>query len=216
MAKEVIEAEKILSEYGRRMYEAHITYFDVGNNSIPREDYVPARKRSRRRSLRLSLILCAVLLLVLSLTITVCSALGLHLFNFKFDLKDGFIVITRTDNESGAHFYKPTYIADNYSFSETVELDDSERSYIYVDKDSNLDYVISESKDSDSTIYIDDEDYEKHKEYYNSYELVVFNDRTTSLLVVRLEIDNTYISISGHLTIDQIHSIIDSFEIDDQ
>ena len=214
MSRDKAESERILSEYGRRMFESHVDYFDVTDSYPAERQFISGRLNSVRRITKRALILCATLILVMSLAIGVCCALGLQIFNYKFDINDGFIVITRIDDEDGSHFYKPTYIADGYSFSEVESLDNTRRYYIYKDDANNLEYTISESTDSSEVIFIDNENYEQANEVYGSYELVVFEDRFSSLVVVYMEKEKTYISIGGHLTLDQIHSIIDSFEID--
>ena len=116
MSKHIAEAEKILAEYGRRMFESHARYFDSNeiDNSECVVTYTHVSPRSSKRILKRALILCATMILIMSLTVVVCSALGLQIFNYKFDFRDGYIVITNLDEENGSYYYKPEYIADNY------------------------------------------------------------------------------------------------------
>ena len=212
--RELTEAEQLLTAYGRRMYESRANYFDAANYPSVKKEFFPVRRKPLRNTAKRIMILCATLLLVMALAVIACSALGLQIFNYNFDIKDGFIVITRIDDDTGSHFYKPEYTVDNYSLVETVNLDATRRYYIYEDKNRNLDYTVSESTSSQELLFIDNEHYKQETEIYNSYELVLFKDLNSPLLVVYMEKDNTYISISGHLTLEQIHSIIDSFTID--
>lgn len=214
MPKEQIEATRILSEYGRRMYNSHIRFFSAGNTASANNIYRPARIKTFRSTVKRVLILCAVLILVMSLTLAVCSALGLQIFNFKFDIKDGFIVITNLDDEDGTHFYRPEYVAKGYEFKEVVLLGESTRYYIYENENNELEYTIEEGISKDDIIYIDNEDYDVHKEVYSGYELHVYTDRNSPRIIVYMEKNGTYIAINGPLTLEEIHSIIDSFVVD--
>ena len=87
--------------------------------------------------------------------------------------------------------------------------------YTYTDKETGLEYTIDESHTKESIVYIDNEGYDNYKEIYGEYELVVYRDQTSPRIIVYMEKEGTFIAINGQLSIDQIHSIIDSFVIDD-
>lgn len=215
MSKGTAEAERILSEYGRRMFDSHARYFNFDDRVMQAETYVPVHTRSTKRIARRTLILCAAMILIMSLTVVVCSALGLQIFNYKFDIKDGFIVITSLDEENGTFFYRPEYIAAHYSYSDTVNLNDSIVFYTYTNDDHSLEYTIEESISKDSIVYADNEGFDINKETYGEYELIVFRDQTSPLIVVYMEKNGTYIAITGQLSMEQIHSIIDSLVVDE-
>ena len=215
MTKEKAEAERILSEYGRRMFDSHARYFSSADEISQAETYVPVRSRSTRRIAKRALILCATMILIMSLAVVAASALGLQIFNYKFDIKDGFIVITSLDEENGSHFYRPEYIADHYSYSDTVNLNDSIVFYTYTNDDNGLEYTIEESISKDGIVYADNEGFDISKEIYGEYELIVFRDQTSPLIVVYMEKNGTYIAITGQLSMEEIHSIIDSLVADD-
>ena len=216
MSKHTAEAEKILAEYGRRMFESHARYFDSDEieNSESVVTYTHVRPRSSERLIKRALILCATMILIMSLAVVVCSALGLQIFNYKFDFKDGFIVITNLDEENGSYYYKPEYIADDYAYKDTLLLGET-LVYTYTD-DSGKEYTIQENKTKDGLIYLDNEGYDTFKETYGEYELVVFHDQSSQRSIVYMEKDGTYIAITGELSIDQIKAMIDSFAIDEQ
>lgn len=214
MSRYQTEASQILSEYGRRMYDSHVRYFSNSNKSSANYAYKPVRVRSVRRSIKRALILCAVLILVMSLALAVCSALGLQIFNYKFDIKDGFTVITNLSEEDGNHFYRPKYVAKGYVFKEVVPLGESTRYYIYENENDELEYTIEESINKDAVIYIDNENYDVQKEVYSGYELIVYDDQTSPRIILYMEKNGTYIAINGSLSIEEIHSIIDSFVVD--
>jgi hypothetical protein len=155
------------------------------------------------------------MILVMSLTVVVCSALGLQIFNYKFDIKDGFIVITNLDDENGTCFYRPEYIADHYSYSDTVNLNDSFVIYTYTNDDNGREYTINENISKDGIVYADNEGFDISKEIYGEYELIVFRDQTSPLIVVYMEKNGTYIAITGQLSMEEIHLIIDSLVVDD-
>ena len=215
MSKETSEAEKILAEYGRRMFDSHARYFSSNVDIIQENIQVPFHARSTKRIAKRALILCAAMILIMSLTVAVCSALGIQIFNYKFDIKDGFIVITSLDEENGTCFYRPEYIADHYSYSDTVKLNDSIVFYTYTNDDGYLEYTIEEIISKDSIVYADNEGYDINKETYGEYELIVFRDQTSPLIIVYMDNNGTYISITGQLSMDQIHSIIDSLVVDE-
>ena len=215
MSKETAEAERILTEYGRLMFDSHARYFSSDVDVIQAKSYAPVRVRSTKHIEKRALILCATMILVMSLTVVVCSALGLQIFNYKFDIKDGFIVITNLDEENGTCYYRPEYIADHYSYSDTVNLNDSIVFYTYTNDDNGLEYTIEESISKDGIVYADNEGYDISKEIYGEYELIVFRDRTSPLIVVYMEKNGTYIAITGQLSMEEIHSIIDSLVVDD-
>lgn len=215
MTKEKAEAERILSEYGRRMFDSHARYFSSADEISQAETYVPVRSRSTRRIAKRALILCATMILIMSLAVIAASALGLQIFNYKFDIKDGFIVITSLDEENGSHFYRPEYIVEHYSYNERIALNESSYYYTYVSDENNLEYSIEESISKDSIMYIDNEGYDNYKETYGEYELVVYQDQTSPRIIVYMEKEGTFIAINGQLSMDQIHRIIDSFVIDD-
>lgn len=214
MSKHTAEAEKILAEYGRRMFESHVRYFDSNevDNSERVVTYAHVRPRSSKRILNRALILCATMILIMSLTIVVCSALGLQIFNYKFDFRDGYIVITNIDEENGSYYYKPEYIADNYAYKDTLLLDEI-LIYTYTD-DAGKEYTIRENKTKNGIVYLDNEGYDTFKETYSEYELVVYRDQNSPRMIVYMEKNGTYIAITGELSMDQIHSIIDSLTID--
>ena len=215
MSKETAEAERILTEYGRLMFDSHARYFSSDVDIIQAKAYAPIRARSTKHIGKRALILCATMILVMSLTVVVCSALGLQIFNYKFDIKDGFIVITSLDEENGTCFYRPEYIAAHYSYSDTVNLNDSIVFYTYTNDDNGLEYTIEESISKDGIVYADNEGYDISKEIYGEYELIVFRDQTSPLIVVYMEKNGTYIAITGQLSMEQIHSIIDSLVVDE-
>ena len=215
MSKETAEAERILTEYGRLMFDSHARYFSSDVDVIQAKAYVPVRARSTKHIGKRALILCAAMILVMSLTVVVCSALGLQIFNYKFDIKDGFIVITNLDEENGTCYYRPEYIADHYSYSDTVNLNDSIVFYTYTNDDNGLEYTIEESISKDGIVYADNEGYDISKEIYGEYELIVFRDQTSPLIVVYMEKNGTYIAITGQLSMEEIHLIIDSLVVDD-
>ena len=215
MSKETAEAERILSEYGRLMFDSHARYFSSDVDIIQAKAYAPIRARSTKHIGKRALILCATMILVMSLTVVVCSALGLQIFNYKFDIKDGFIVITSLDEENGTCFYRPEYIADHYSYSDTVNLSDSIVFYTYTNDDGGREYTIEESISKDSIVYADNEGFDISKESYGDYELIVFRDQTSPLIVVYMEKNGTYIAITGQLSMEEIHLIIDSLVVDD-
>ena len=167
-----------------------------------------------KRTAKRALILCAILILVMSLALAVCSALGLQIFNYKFDIKDGFIVITDLDDDDGNNFYRPEYIATGYAFKEVVPLGETTRYYIYENENNELEYTIEEGIDNDDVIYIDNDNYDVKKEVYSGYELIVYDDQTSPRIIVYLEKNGTYIAINGSLSMDEIHYIIDSFVVD--
>lgn len=215
MTKEKAEAEKILSEYGRRMFDSHARYFSSDDEASQAETYVPVRLRSTQRVAKKALILCATMTLIMSLAVVAASALGLQIFNYKFDIKDGFIIITSLDEENGSHFYRADYITEGYSFKETVPIDDTSVFYIYENDENDIEYVIEEGKNKDDIVYIDNEGYDNYKETYGEYELVIYRDQTSPRIIVYMEKEGTFIAINGQLSMDQIHRIIDSFVIDD-
>ena len=215
MSKETAEAERILTEYGRLMFDSHARYFSSDVDVIQAKAYAPVRARSTKHIGKRALILCAAMILVMSLTVVVCSALGLQIFNCKFDIKDGFIVITNLDEENGTCYYRPEYIADHYSYSDTVNLNDSIVFYTYTNDDNGLEYTIEESISKDGIVYADNEGYDISKEIYGEYELIVFRDQTSPLIVVYMEKNGTYIAITGQLSMEEIHLIIDSLVVDD-
>ena len=59
------------------------------------------------------------------------------------------------------------------------------------------------------------EGFDINKETYGEYELIVFRDQTSPLIVVYMEKNGTYIAITGQLSMEQIHSIIDSLVVDE-
>ena len=215
MSKETAEAERILTEYGRLMFDSHARYFSSDVDVIQAKAYAPVRARSTKHIGKRALILSAAMILVMSLTVVVCSALGLQIFNYKFDIKDGFIVITNLDEENGTCYYRPEYIADHYSYSDTVNLNDSIVFYTYTNDDNGLEYTIEESISKDGIVYADNEGYDISKEIYGEYELIVFRDQTSPLIVVYMEKNGTYIAITGQLSMEEIHLIIDSLVVDD-
>ena len=215
MSKETAEAERILTEYGRLMFDSHARYFSSDVDVIQAKAYAPVRARSTKHIGKRALILCAAMILVMSLTVVVCSALGLQIFNYKFDIKDGFIVITNLDEENGTCYYRPEYIADHYSYSDTVNLNDSIVFYTYTNDDNGLEYTIEESISKDGIVYADNEGFDINKETYGEYELIVFRDQTSPLIVVYMEKNGTYIAITGQLSMEEIHLIIDSLVVDD-
>ena len=215
MSKETAEAERILTEYGRLMFDSHARYFSSDVDVIQAKAYAPVRARSTKHIGKRALILCAAMILVMSLTVVVCSALGLQIFNYKFDIKDGFIVITNLDEENGTCYYRPEYIADHYSYSDTVNLNDSIVFYTYTNDDGGREYTIEESISKDGIVYADNEGYDISKEIYGEYELIVFRDQTSPLIVVYMEKNGTYIAITGQLSMEEIHLIIDSLVVDD-
>ena len=72
-----------------------------------------------------------------------------------------------------------------------------------------------QSISKDSIVYADNEGFDISKESYGEYELIVFRDQTSPLIVVYMEKNGTYIAITGQLSMEQIHSIIDSLVVDE-
>ena len=197
------------------MLDSHARYFSSDVDIIQENIYVPVHARPTKHIVKRAFILCATMILIMSLTVVVCSALGLQIFNYKFDIKDGFIVITSLDEENGTCFYRPEYIADHYSYSDTVNLNDSIVFYTYTNDDGGREYTIEESISKDGIVYADNEGYDSSKEIYGEYELIVFRDQTSPLIVVYMEKNGTYIAITGQLSMEEIHLIIDSLVVDD-
>lgn len=214
MSKEKAEAEKILSEYGHRMFASHVRYFSSEYEVSQNDKYVSVRTRSPKRTAKRAILLCATMILIMSLAVVVASALGLQIFNYKFDIKDGFIVITNLNEESGSFFYKPEYTADGYSYKDALSIGDIVI-YTYTDKETDLEYTIDESRTKESIVYLDNEGYDYSKEIYGEYELIVYREQASPHIIVYMEKNGTFISITGQLSIDQIHRIIDSLVIDD-
>ena len=212
--KDRAKPEQILKEYGRRMYNSHVQYFGKNQSSTDNSAYKPTRVKPSRFNVRRALILCATLILAMSLTAIVCSALGLQIFNYRFDFKNGFIVLTNLNDEKGSHFYKPKYIIDNYKLKEVIPLGEETRYYIYANEDAGLEYVIEESTSKDAIVYIDNDNYDVQKETYAGCELLVYRDRTNSRIIAYVEKDDTFMAISGFIELDDILLIIDSLTID--
>lgn len=214
MSKVKAEAERILSEYGRRMFASHARYFSSDDEVSHADKYVSVRTRSTKRIAKRAILLCAAMILIMSLAVVAASAFGLQIFNYKFDIKDGFIVITNLNEDSGSYFYKPEYTADGYSYKDTLSIGDIEI-YTYNDKETGLEYTIDESRTKESIVYLDNDGYDYSKEIYGEYELIVYRDQASPRIVVYMEKNGTFISITGQLSMDQIHRIIDSFVIDE-
>lgn len=214
MSKEKAEAEKILSEYGRRMFSSHARYFSSDDEVSQADKYVSVRARSPKRIAKRAILLCATMILIMSLAVVAASALGLQIFNYKFDIKDGFIIITNLNEESGSYFYKPEYTADGYSYKDTLSIGDIVI-YTYTDKETDLEYTIDESRTKESIVYLDNDGYDYSKEIYGEYELIVYRDQASPRIIVYMEKNGTFIAINGQLSMDQIHQIIDSLVIDD-
>ncbi|MBO5513915.1 MAG: hypothetical protein J5961_04935 [Mogibacterium sp.] len=96
-----------------------------------------------------------------------------------------------------------------------MNLNDSILFYTYTNDDNGLEYTIEESISKDGIVYADNEGYDISKEIYGEYELIVFREQTSPLIVVYMEKNGTYIAITGQLSMEQIHSIIDSLVVDD-
>lgn len=214
MSKEKAEAERILSEYGRRMFASHARYFSSDDEVSQIDKYVSVRTRSTKRIAKRAILLCAAMIFIMSLAVVAASALGLQIFNYKFDIKDGFIVITNLNEDCGSYFYKPEYTADGYSYKDTLSIGDVVI-YTYKDKGTGIEYTIDESRTKESIVYIDNDGYDYSKEIYGEYELIVYRDQASPRIIVYMEKNGTFISITGQLSMDQIHQIIDSFVIDD-
>ena len=214
MLKEKSEAEKILSQYGQRMFDSHVRYFSDADNANKEYTYTPMRVTSMRRSAKCALILCATLILAMSLAVVVCSALGLQIFNYKFDFQDGFIIITNLNEEPGINYYKPEYIVKDYHLKEIVPLGESSRYYVYVSNTGEQEYIIEESTSKDAIVYIDSEGYDVQNEIYGGHDLIIYCDQTSQKTITYLEKDGTFIAISGMLSVDEIHCIIDSLTLD--
>ena len=214
MSKVKAEAERILSEYGRRMFASHARYFSSDDEVSHADKYVSVRTRSTKRIAKRAILLCAAMILIMSLAVVAASALGLQIFNYKFDIKDGFIVITNLNEDSGSYFYKPEYTPDGYSYTDTLSIGDIEI-YTYNDKETGLEYTIDESRTKESIVYLDNDGYDYSKEIYGEYELIVYRDQASPRIVIYMEKNGTFISITGQLSMDQIHQIIDSLVIDE-
>ena len=142
------------------------------------------------------------------------DALGLKLFNFSFNFKDGFMIVKSQDDENGKHFYKPQFIVEGYHF-DTVHIQDKyTRFYIYSSDTDASYYTVDEGLNKDTIRYIDNEGYRKTEKTHGQYQLIIFQDDSSPKTKAYFEMDKTYICISGDLTIEQIKKIIDSLEID--
>ena len=219
MTKGKEEAEKILTEYGRKMFDSHARYFSADNDTFGEHVYTYVSKGVIRRTAKHTLILCAALILLMSLTVVVSSALGFQLFDYNFNVKDGFTILTKKNEEEGSHFYKPQYTVPGYSFKEAFFTGDSIITYRYTNDADELspeaEYSIDESTDKQSKVYIDNDGCDESKEMHREYELLIHDYRDSELIAVYFEKDGTFITITGNLSIEEVHSIIDSFVIDE-
>lgn len=205
------EANRILKEYGKKLFEAHADYFssEEMHSSFSHVHAKPSRRIARR-----ALILCAVLILVMALAVAVCSAFGIHLFNYKFDYRDGHIVITSIEEKNGNHFYYPNYTVPGYTPDGIVELGESTRFYSFTSEDGESSYVIEEGFDNKTVLYVDNDGYDESTIIYHEYELKVFMDQSDSFINVYLEKNGTFISIQGSISLEEVYSIIDSLVVD--
>ena len=96
-----------------------------------------------------------------------------------------------------------------------MNLNDSILFYTYTNDDNGLEYTIEESISKDGIVYADNEGYDISKEIYGEYELIVFREQTSPLIVVYMEKNGTYIAITGQISMEEIHLIIDSLVVDD-
>ena len=214
MQKDKAKAEQILKEYGQRMYDSHVRYFDVNLSSADKSAYKTTRVKPPRFNVRRALILCATLILAMALTAIVCSAMGLEIFNYKIEFKNGFIVLTNLNEDVGSHFYKPKHIIKNYKFKEVISLGEETRYYTYVNEGANLEYIIEENTSKDGLIYIDNENCDVRKETYGGYDIQIHSDRSSPYIIAYFQKEDTFIAISGYIELDDILSIIDSLVID--
>lgn len=205
------EANRILREYGKRLFEAHANYF---NSEAMYSSYAHVHAKSSRRIAKRALTLCAVLILIMALAVAVCSAFGIHLFNYKFDYRDGHIIITSTEEKSGNHFYVPNYTVPGYTSDGIVESGESTRFYSFTSEDSKSSYVIEEGFDRKTILYVDNDGYDESTIIYQEYELKVFKDQSDPFINVYLEKDGTFISIQGNISLEEVYSIIDSLVVD--
>lgn len=206
------ESSKILKEYGKRLFEAHASYF---NAEEQQSSSTPIFARSSRRIARRALVLCAVLILVMALAVVICSAFGIQLFNYRFDYRDGHIIITSLEAENGQHFYIPDYVVSGYTFDDVVESAEATRFYVFISEDGKSSYIVEEGFDNKTVIYADNDGYDESTIIYKEYELKVFKDKSSSFINVYLEKGGTFISIQGDLSIEQIYTIIDGLIVDD-
>jgi len=204
------KANRILKEYGKRMFEAHSDYFKVEQNH---SSFTPVHARCSRRTAKRALVLCAVLILVFAVAVAVCSALGVNLFNFRFDYRDGYIVITGNEEDSGQCFYTPEYVVPGYTLNDVVTLGDNNRFYEFTSEDGKSSYIIEEGISNNTIRYVDNEGYDESTVLYGDYELKVFQEQSGPNIIVYLEKNGTYISIHGDLSLDQVYSIIDNLRV---
>lgn len=205
------EANKILKEYGKRLFEAHSSYF---NAEEQQSSSIPVYARSSRRIVRRALLLCAVLILVMALAVGICSAFGIQLFNYRFDYRDGHVIITRLEAENGQHFYIPDYVVPGYTSDGVFESGSVTRFYVFTSEDGKSSYIVEEGFDNKTVIFADNDDYDENTIIYKEYELKVFKDKSSPFINVYLEKGGTFISIQGDLSIEQIYTIIDSLVVD--
>lgn len=214
MKKNILEANRILSEYGKRLYQFRSDYFNAEEKHDAIASFTTARIAPSRHLGKRAFILCAVLIIVMSLTVVICSALGIQIFNFRFDYKDGHIILTNRSELPGDNFYKPEYTANRYHFTESVNLGKSGIYYIYETENKKQSYIIEENLSAQDVHYVDNEGYEESSEIYGEYELRIFKDLFSPTVIVYLEKNGTYISINGDLTLKEMHNIIDSLVVD--
>lgn len=211
MSSSIREANRILKEYGKRLFEAHADYFN-SEEMHPSSAYIHAKPP--RRIARRALILCAVLILVMALAVAVCSAFGIHLFNYRFDYRDGHIIITSIEEKSGNYFYVPNYTVPGYTSDGIVESGESTRFYSFISEDGKSSYLIEEGFDRNTILYVDNDGYDESTIIYQEYELKVFKDQSDSFINVYMEKDGTFISIQGSISLEEVYSIIDSLVVD--
>ena len=207
------KADTILEDLGMEAYQSHVSFFST-NDACSTTKHVYTKASSFKQLAKRAMLVCAILILVMALTLIVCDALGLKLFNFSFNFKDGFMIVKSQDDENGKHFYKPQFIVEGYHF-DTVHIQDKyTRFYIYSSDTDASYYTVDEGLNKDTIRYIDNEGYRKTEKTHGQYQLIIFQDDSSPKTKAYFEMDKTYICISGDLTIEQIKKIIDSLEID--
>ena len=209
------KADTILEDLGMEAYQSHVSFFST-NDACSTTKHVYTKASSFKQLAKRAMLVCAILILVMALTLIVCDALGLKLFNFSFNFKDGFMIVKSQDDENGKHFYKPQFIVEGYHF-DTVHIQDKyTRFYIYSsDKDDSY-YTVDEGLSKDTIRFIDDEGYTNTEKTHGQYQLIIYESDSSPKLKVYFEKDKTYVCISGDLTIELAQKIIDSLKIDSE
>ena len=212
MFRHNFNANKILKTYGKAMFDSHVTYMDDATNDTP---LAPSPSVPRRRfSFRRVAIVCLVLILCFAMAMVVCDALGIQIFNFNFDQKKDHAVLTSKNTQDGEKYYKPSFIVKGYHLDDVIDTGSALRDYSYEKGDSNVYYTVSETTSTKTRLYIDTEGYDHEKIVHGEYDVRLYKDQHSPLVIAYLQKDNTYISIQGKLSEDDVFKIIDSLKSD--